>query len=453
MFVKFPGIKTVAEGFPILRQFCDAVSNAFAPSPILLQAEKAMQPLLMLAKKRYVYMVYMGPTSKPELAYKGVELARRDNCQLVTDVMGAAVSELMLTRDMSKTRHIIDATLRELIGGRVGIGKLVVTKSVSMENYKSEPMQVTVAKRMTARDPNYVWGVAERIPYVIVNRSGKTIADRAEDPLWAINHDMTIDIDYYIKNQLSAPLARIFMWAMLSTEDKRAVAALERAVRETTGDTKESEKRLEKMLETLHKKVMNTMFGSQALAVHPRQEKAGTLGISSFFKKVPKCIACNQNSVSSKCGDMCARCANPTCHDCNKICSPGTTLCSECLAKYSACPTCGRSVMKPVADQPCLSCDAGLCYACGEPIKSTNAGICAACAKYKATRNAGMAAMIAGDVEDLVVQAITLKEKCDKCRGYPSDEINCVARDCQTLFERATVAARIKSRDMTSIMT
>jgi hypothetical protein len=444
--VQFPGIKTVEAGFPMLVQLCDAVTKAFSPSYIMLQAEKAMRRTLMINKKRYIYECMMGPTAKAELAYKGVELARRDNCPLVAELMTAVIAEIMSTGDAKKARVCVDNTLRKLLGGRVDIGKLVVTKSISKDDYKSDPIQLVVAKRMAARDPSYEYGVGERIPYVIVRRPGKTLADRAEDPLWAISHGMGVDEMYYINNQLAAPVSRILMWTMLSSDERKAVDTHEKAIRaaeETGANVEPVKKKLTKLMEKLREKVQNTLFGPGALAAHPRKvERSEKHGIGAFFTPVSTCPVCRH--PLDKAG-KCKGCSEAKCRECKGSVPPGTELCDKCESEMTPCARCYRGFKKLADETMCKTCSSGMCWRCSTPTRDCE-GLCQECRRFHGTLTAGKAAMVAGDIEDMEAQAAELKAKCDKCRGYPSDEINCVARDCPTLYQRATVAVRIKAQ-------
>ena len=83
---------------------------------------------------------------------------------------------------------IINDTLRELLGGRVDISDLVITKAISKDEYKGKPAHVAVAEKMKKRDPSYGCGSGERIPFVVTINGGKKLFEKADDPLWVINH-------------------------------------------------------------------------------------------------------------------------------------------------------------------------------------------------------------------------------------------------------------------------
>ena len=266
----------------------------------MLQAEKVMRRVILINKKRYISAKYEGVDDKGKVLAKGVEIARRDNCGMVVKCMSGVVDAFLLQGDEPKALGTIDSTLRELLGGRTDLGDLVVSKAITKEEYvKTIPAHVAVAKRMQLRDPSYEAGPAERIPYIIVANGGRTIADRAEDPLWAINHQMPLDVTYYVENQLAGPVARILMWKYGSEQDKHCIEAAEQQLRalQEKGEAQSGEERtrvinahkaLVKSMAIMQKHVVERFFGPAALARYPHkvQNTSGRKGaIDSFFKR------------------------------------------------------------------------------------------------------------------------------------------------------------------------
>lgn len=275
----------------------------------MLQAEKVMRRVILINKKRYISAKYEGVKDKGKVLAKGVEIARRDNCGMVVKCMTGVVDAFLLEGDEKKALGMIESTLRDLLGGRTDLGDLVVSKAITKEEYatKGIPAHVAVAKRMQARDPSYEAGPAERIPYVIVANGGRTVAERAEDPLWAINHQMPLDVTYYVDKQLAGPVARILMWKYGSAQDKHCIETVEAQLRELQerGDPESYEARtrinachkaLVKSIKMMQDHVVERFFGPAALAKYPRkiQNTSSKKGaIDSFFKRdaAPKASA------------------------------------------------------------------------------------------------------------------------------------------------------------------
>ena len=68
-----------------------------------------------------------------------------------------------------------------------------------------------LAERMHKRDAGSAPTIGDRISYVMIKGSKDQKAyDLAEDPIYALNHDLPIDFNHYLENQIKAPLIRIF---------------------------------------------------------------------------------------------------------------------------------------------------------------------------------------------------------------------------------------------------
>lgn len=84
---------------------------------------------------------------------------------------------------------------------------------------------------MKARDPGSAPAVGERVAYVIIEKgkgmklcqkrgsvlsgnerilAGAPAYEKSEDPIYVLQNNLPIDCKYYLENQLSKPLLRIF---------------------------------------------------------------------------------------------------------------------------------------------------------------------------------------------------------------------------------------------------
>jgi hypothetical protein len=396
-------------------------------------------------------MKYEGVNDEGKILAKGVETARRDNCQMVVDCMTAIMQKLFVEGDKDGAVAALHATLRDLIAGRMDIGKLVISKAISKENYKNEPPHLAVARKMKARDPSYESGPAERIPFVVVANGGKTVAERAEDPLWSIKQQMALDLDYYIMKQLAGPVARILMWVYGSGQDKHTVEKYEqhlRDVQEKIPDDftriKKAREGLVKQIKLMQEHVIKHFFGGSALSVFPRkiQSTAGRKGsIDSFFRASTKkrCIHGNDSKSCEACTRRCDGCKNEL--------GEYESLCPRCNPH---CTRCGGVVAQvSEGDGLCIPCAEHLCQRCSTALAPEQQfGLCKECDTREQIRKRHKITLIntTGDIEDLVKQAAEAKLKCDKCRGYSDEtEIKCVQKDCLTLYRRATLEMRIKN--------
>lgn len=98
------------------------------------------------------------------------------------------------------------------------MSNLVITKALTKQEdskgeggYDSKQAHVELAKRMKKRDAGSAPGLGDRVAYVMVKgAAGARNYEKSEDPLWVLENNIPIDTKYYLDNQLSKPLARIF---------------------------------------------------------------------------------------------------------------------------------------------------------------------------------------------------------------------------------------------------
>ena len=65
--------------------------------------------------------------------------------------------------------------------------------------------------RMRKRDAGSAPNLGDRVPYVIIaSAKGTPAYKKAEDPIYVLENNVPIDTEYYLENQLSKPLMRIF---------------------------------------------------------------------------------------------------------------------------------------------------------------------------------------------------------------------------------------------------
>merc|ERR1712072_1204343 len=98
---------------------------------------------------------------------------------------------------------------------KVDLSLLVISKSLGKganpEDYASKQAHVELADKMRKRDPSTAPGSGDRVPYVITAAAKNVPAyARAEDPLYVLENNLSIDAQYYIEHQLQQPLMRIF---------------------------------------------------------------------------------------------------------------------------------------------------------------------------------------------------------------------------------------------------
>lgn len=91
------------------------------------------------------------------------------------------------------------------------MSQLVITKALAKADYAAKQAHVELAERMRKRDAGSAPALGDRVAYVIIKGiKGAAAYEKSEDPLYVLEHNVPIDTRYYLDNQLSKPLMRIF---------------------------------------------------------------------------------------------------------------------------------------------------------------------------------------------------------------------------------------------------
>lgn len=221
VMVKF-GTTTVEKTFPLALEAADKASEIF-PDPILLEFEKVYFPYLLMNKKRYAGLMWTNQEKFDKMDTKGLETVRRDNCALVRDVIQTSLDKILIERDVKGAIDYVKSQISDLLQNKMDISHLVITKSLNKgaeyalglggkkEDYKMKQAHVELAARMRKRDAGSAPQMGDRVPYVIITGAkGAATFEKAEDPIYVLENNLAIDSKWYLSNQLSKPLTRIF---------------------------------------------------------------------------------------------------------------------------------------------------------------------------------------------------------------------------------------------------
>lgn len=209
VMVKF-GVKTLEESMALGREAAEFVSSKFV-KPIKLEFEKVYYPYLLINKKRYAGLYFTKPDKYDKMDCKGIETVRRDNSPLVSNVMSTCLQKLLIDRDPDGAVNYAKQIIADLLCNRIDISQLVITKELTKSDYAAKQAHVELANKMRKRDPGTAPKLGDRVPYVLTCGAKNTPAYmKAEDPIYVLENSIPIDFNYYMENQLSKPLLRIF---------------------------------------------------------------------------------------------------------------------------------------------------------------------------------------------------------------------------------------------------
>ncbi|KAH7911043.1 DNA polymerase family B-domain-containing protein [Hygrophoropsis aurantiaca] len=191
-------------------QAADFVTAKFV-KPIKLEFEKVYFPYLLISKKRYAGLYWTKPEKYDKMDSKGIETVRRDNCRLVSTVIETCLHKMLIDRDVRGAEDYTKGMISDLLLNKVDMSQLVITKALSKADYAGKQAHVELAERMRQRDAGSAPALGDRVAYVIVKgMKGAAAYEKSEDPLYVLENNIPIDTKYYLENQLSKPLMRIF---------------------------------------------------------------------------------------------------------------------------------------------------------------------------------------------------------------------------------------------------
>ncbi|KAK5380408.1 DNA-directed DNA polymerase delta [Exophiala xenobiotica] len=209
VMVKF-GEKDLSKTMELGQEAADYVSAKFI-KPIKLEFEKVYFPYLLINKKRYAGLYWTKPEKYDKMDTKGIETVRRDNCRLVQIVIETVLKKILMDRDLEGAQDYVRETISNLLQNKVDLSMLVITKALSKSDYTAKQAHVELAERMKKRDAGSAPALGDRVAYVIIKgAAGAKNYEKAEDPIFVLENNIPIDTKYYLENQLSNPLGRIF---------------------------------------------------------------------------------------------------------------------------------------------------------------------------------------------------------------------------------------------------
>ncbi|KAL8473507.1 hypothetical protein ACS0TY_030371 [Phlomoides rotata] len=206
------GVSSVEAAMDLGREAADYISGTFI-KPIKLEFEKIYYPYLLISKKRYAGLYWTNPNKFDKMDTKGIETVRRDNCLLVKNLVTECLNKILIDRDVPGAVQFVKNTISDLLMNRMDLSLLVITKGLTKtgEDYEVKAAHVELAERMRKRDAATAPNVGDRVPYVIVKAAkGAKAYERSEDPIYVLENNIPIDSNYYLENQISKPLLRIF---------------------------------------------------------------------------------------------------------------------------------------------------------------------------------------------------------------------------------------------------
>ncbi|AAV50591.1 B-family DNA polymerase [Acanthamoeba castellanii mimivirus] len=200
--------------------------NQNVPKPQSIVYEKTLHPFILVAKKKYVGLLFEKSPDKYFLKSMGIVLKRRDNAPIVKIVVGGIIDNILKNRDIDKAIEYTKIVLDKLMNGEYPMDKFIISKTLKSRYKKPSTIAHKVlADRMAVRDPGNKPQINDRIPFVyIVKDMGKKKkkdilqGDLIEHPEYVIANNLKIDYLYYLEHQIINPASQI-LELMMDTKD------------------------------------------------------------------------------------------------------------------------------------------------------------------------------------------------------------------------------------------
>ena len=175
-------------------------------------------------KKRYAGLLWTNSQKYDKIDCKGIETVRRDNCQLVKDVVNTVLNKILIERSYEQAITYCKQVISELLQNRIDLSLLVITKGLGKKmksdsaggqtdstTYQVKTAHTELAARMKKRDAANAPSAGDRVAFVMIKMGkGARGYEKSEDPLYALENNLPLDYSYYLENQLKQPLIRIF---------------------------------------------------------------------------------------------------------------------------------------------------------------------------------------------------------------------------------------------------
>jgi DNA polymerase delta subunit 1 len=213
---------------------------------IVLENEKVCWPyMIWKKKKRYCSRYYEDPDGKGKIDVKGLELTRRDNCNLLKTLFKKVLDTIMplegnaldLNDLESAIAKILDDCLQNIMLDKIPIAECIISKSLRKDYKNTNLPHVYLSKQLTHRILHEglmgydVPKSGDRIPYVIVQKKkGMKLYECAEHPKYVQENALKIDRIYYVRQQLQKPIVNLTSYCLPYANDmfEQCIKHLER---------------------------------------------------------------------------------------------------------------------------------------------------------------------------------------------------------------------------------
>ncbi len=196
----------------------NSIANTVTDSlarPMELVFDSFARRAIFIAKKRYALLIWEKNAQgiKEKIKVKGMETVRRDWCELTTKTIEKVLELVLKEGRVDDAVELVKDTINRIRSMDAGKDRelfddLILTRQYTkkVERYKNKQPHITVIEKLQKR--GVIATVGDRIPFVILAGKGLFV-ERAEDPEYARENNLPLDVDYYVNKQILPPVERI----------------------------------------------------------------------------------------------------------------------------------------------------------------------------------------------------------------------------------------------------
>eukprot|EP00965_Chrysotila_dentata_P198337 6178724-Pleurochrysis_carterae.AAC.1 len=183
-------------------------------SDIVLEFEKVMMPCLFLEKKKYAALSYSTPSKPPKCDEKGLCTVRRDTTAIARSIVHNVLFDgLLFGGSVEMSLRCLQSCLQRLAKNEFPKDDYIQTRALGDIGAYAHPESlphIQVVRKMESRAPGSAPRSGDRVPFVIIEGTEKSIAARAEDPAFAFSNNLSMDRLYILEQQIENNILKIF---------------------------------------------------------------------------------------------------------------------------------------------------------------------------------------------------------------------------------------------------
>ena len=205
--------------------------SALFPPPLKLEFEKAMRMLCLKKKKYAAFLIEPdGSYDVKRMLYRGIVIARRDNCSFLREVYNEILIEILRSQDIKKCLSLLFDNLLKLLNHSIGLDKLKIVTTIA-DTYKQPNSYRNGVFKTCCELQGRPIQPGERISYIISENvfyhdnlpseiKSENLGLRMRNIDYFDRRKENIDYLYYIKQMFQAPIDQLFYVAFPSLKEK-----------------------------------------------------------------------------------------------------------------------------------------------------------------------------------------------------------------------------------------